>query len=221
MSLEESGLLAKKQEVHVPVNGYIKESAKRDKPETVEQLVKLVQQEYSLSKQEITSLLVQLQNEGKVRLGESDPAGPLTLRKYIFSPNATWFWIVAILVVSATITVFTVSEDSPIAYVRWFLGAIFVLFLPGYTLIKALFPRQPTKTSLENLGVIERVALSIGMSLALVPIVGLLLNYTPWGIRTAPITLSLLGLTVSFGIVALIREYQSKMKNTPANTSNV
>jgi len=44
------------------------------------------------------------------------------------------------------------------------------------------------------------------MSLALVPIAGLLLNYTPWGIRATPVTLSLLALTVAFATAALLRE---------------
>ena len=57
---------------------------------------------------------------------------------------------------------------------------------------------------------IERVALSLGMSLALVPIVGLILNYTPWGIRLTPITLSLLALTIVFATAAILREYQAK-----------
>ena len=57
---------------------------------------------------------------------------------------------------------------------------------------------------------IERVALGFGMSLALVPIVGLILNYTPWGIRLTPITLSLLALTVVFATAAVLREYQAK-----------
>ena len=57
---------------------------------------------------------------------------------------------------------------------------------------------------------IERVALSLGMSLALVPIVGLILNYTPWGIRLTPIPLSLLALTIIFATAALLREYQAK-----------
>ena len=57
---------------------------------------------------------------------------------------------------------------------------------------------------------IERLALSIGMSLVLVPIVGLILNYTPWGIRLTPITLSLLALTIVFATAALFREYQTR-----------
>jgi uncharacterized membrane protein len=50
------------------------------------------------------------------------------------------------------------------------------------------------------------------MSLALVPLVGLLLNYTPWGIRLTPITLSLLALTIALTITGLIREHQDKTK---------
>ena len=100
--------------------------------------------------------------------------------------------------------VFTVPEDAyPIVYARYLLGSIFVLALPGYSFIKALFPTK----ELDN---IERVALSIGMSLALVPITGLLLNYTPWGIRVTPVTLSLLALTVAFATAAVIREHQAK-----------
>jgi uncharacterized membrane protein len=54
------------------------------------------------------------------------------------------------------------------------------------------------------------------MSLALVPITGLLLNYTPWGIRLLPITLSLLALTLTLTLTlataALVREYQLKIE---------
>ncbi|MCG8401328.1 MAG: DUF1616 domain-containing protein [Firmicutes bacterium] len=68
---------------------------------------------------------------------------------------------------------------------RVILGLPFVLFLPGYTLIAALFPRS------DDLDGIERVALSFGLSIAVVPLIGLALNYTPWGIRLYPILVSL------------------------------
>ena len=93
------------------------------------------------------------------------------------------------------------------------LGIIFVLWLPGYTFIKALFPAHvPIKTSTENLETIERIALSLGMSIALVPIIGLLLYYTPWGISLTPIVLSLLALTLVFATAAITREHQTKTK---------
>lgn len=65
------------------------------------------------------------------------------------------------------------------------LGLPFVLFFPGYTLIAALFPGR------DDLDGIERVALSFGLSIAVVPLIGLVMNYTPWGIRLYPILISL------------------------------
>jgi uncharacterized membrane protein len=63
-------------------------------------------------------------------------------------------------------------------------------------LIEALYPRR------EDLESLERLALSIGLSLAIVPLIGLFLNYTPWGIRLAPITISLATFTEAMAIAA-------------------
>ena len=111
--------------------------------------------------------------------------------------------------------VFLVPENLyPLRYVRNVLGTVFVLWLPGYAFVKTLFPvHVPIKTSNENLDTIERIALSIGLSLALVPLVGLLLNYTPWGIRLVPIVLSLFVLTLVFATAAVLREHQNNKTN--------
>ncbi|UCH85993.1 MAG: DUF1616 domain-containing protein [Dehalococcoidia bacterium] len=61
------------------------------------------------------------------------------------------------------------------------LGLVFVLFLPGYVLVAALYPRK------DDLDLVERLALSLGLSIAVVPLIGLGLNYSPWGIRLNPI----------------------------------
>ena len=50
------------------------------------------------------------------------------------------------------------------------------------------------------------------MSLALVPLVGLLLNYTPWGIRLTPITISLLALTTLLSVTGILREHSEKLR---------
>jgi uncharacterized membrane protein len=55
---------------------------------------------------------------------------------------------------------------------------------------------------------LERLALSIGLSLAIVPLIGLLLNYTPWGIRLTPITISLATFTEAMALIALARKYR-------------
>jgi len=51
----------------------------------------------------------------------------------------------------------------------------------------------------------ERIALSFGLSIAVVPLMGLALNYTPFGIRLVPILVVLSVFTVSLAVVACVR----------------
>jgi hypothetical protein len=177
------------------------------KPTSVQQLVDLTKSEsIFVTEQTIMQHILQLQSQGKIKLKEPLIRTPPKLSTYLKTTESTWYWITIILATTTALTVFTIPENSiPLIYIRYVLGTIFVLFLPGYSLIKALFPEK----ELDN---IERTALSIGMSLALVPITGLILNYTPWGIRTTPITLSLLTLTIILATAAIIREHQTKTK---------
>jgi uncharacterized membrane protein len=64
-----------------------------------------------------------------------------------------------------------------------------VLFIPGYCLIAALFPKN------DDIGLSERFALSIGLSIAIVPLIGLGLNFTPWGIRLDSVVIAITILT--------------------------
>lgn len=84
-------------------------------------------------------------------------------------------------------------------FARILLGLPFVLFFPGYILILALFPARG------DLDGIERVALSFGLSIAVAPLLGLLLNYTPWGIRLYPILLTLTCFVMVMTAVAVFR----------------
>ena len=187
---------------------------KERKPQTVEQLVTLAKEKLQIPEKKILETILQLQNEGKISLTKQQSQTSLNLTAYLKTEQALWYWITLTLSAATTAVVFTIPENFYLwVYVRYVLGTIFVLWLPGYTFIKALFPAEPPiKTSEKTLDTIERVALSLGMSLALVPIVGLLLNYTPWGIRLTPIVLSLLALTVVFATAAVIREHQAKIK---------
>lgn len=74
-----------------------------------------------------------------------------------------------------------------------------VLFIPGYALIAALFPEKG------DINLLERIALSFGLSIAVVPLIGLGLNYTPWGIRLNPIVTSLVVFIVVMVVIAQYR----------------
>lgn len=84
------------------------------------------------------------------------------------------------------------------------LGLLFVLGIPGYAFVAALFPEAFVAASEEGprrgLTGLERAALSLGLSIAIVPLLGLALNFTPLGIRLVPVLLTV-GL---FSLVCLV-----------------
>ena len=82
---------------------------------------------------------------------------------------------------------------------RIVLGLPFILFFPGYALIAALFPEK------KSLDLIERIALSFGLSIAITPLIGFGLNYTPFGIRLDPILWSLIAFNTALGITGIWR----------------
>ena len=130
------------------------------------------------------------------------------VHKYLFSSRACWYWIIIAFCFATAAAAFTIPEEAfPFVYARYVLGSFFVLFLPGYCLIRAVFPEK-------ELDYMERVALSLGMSLILAPLTGLMLSFTPWGIRATPIILSLFVMTTILATIAVIRGYQAEIRRT-------
>ena len=82
---------------------------------------------------------------------------------------------------------------------RTYIGVLTVLFLPGYALTGALFP---AKNDLEG---IERAMVSLGLSIAIVPTMGFILNYTVWGIREIPILTVISAFTLLMCVIAYYR----------------
>ncbi|MFA5384772.1 MAG: DUF1616 domain-containing protein [Eubacteriales bacterium] len=104
-----------------------------------------------------------------------------------------------IYIIIASIALAIVIFIADLRTLRIILGLSFVLFFPGYVLIAALFVKK------DDLDGIERVALSFGLSIAVVPLIGLALNYTPFGIRLIPILISLIVFIVIMSGVAFFR----------------
>jgi uncharacterized membrane protein len=104
--------------------------------------------------------------------------------------------VLLITILSIISVVIPVLNDT---FIRTVFGLLFILFLPGYALIAALFPK------INDLDSIERLALSFGLSIAVAPLIGLGLNYTPFGIKLTPILVSLSIFTISMLLVAFLR----------------
>ena len=95
-----------------------------------------------------------------------------------------------------TILLIIIITFIPSNVLRIILGLPFVLFFPGYTLIATLFPRRDALDS------VERVAWSFGLSIAVVILIGLMLNYTPWGIKLYPILISVTIFILATSVIA-------------------
>lgn len=130
---------------------------------------------------------------------------------------------VVILVLLTVVAVITPGiRETPL---RVLFGLPFILFIPGYALIAALFP-EASEGSIEDVSAdeatdqtletedrdgidgIERVALSFGLSIAVVPLIGLILNFTPFGIRLIPILVSVAGFSLAMTALAAHRRWE-------------
>ncbi|WP_276282386.1 DUF1616 domain-containing protein [Halorussus caseinilyticus] len=104
------------------------------------------------------------------------------------------------------------------------LGLAFAFLAPGYALAAALFPeRAETGADLSedaprdddvfrrlrrgSVGGWERLALSVGLSLVVVPLVGVALNFTPFGIRLVPVVVSVGAFTAAASVFAAVRRW--------------
>ena len=115
------------------------------------------------------------------------------------TPNRIPIDLALVITLTLACILFVLAPRLNETPVRVLLGLLLVLFLPGYSLIAALFPRR------DDLDGIERIALSFGLSIAVVPLLGLGLNYTPYGIRLVPVLAGLSLFTVLLAVVAGVR----------------
>ena len=125
--------------------------------------------------------------------------------------------ILALTLLTIVAVSLPVVRETPLRVV---VGLPFLLFVPGYAIVSALFPerattvadspaesgQEPTET-VSGIDEIERVALSFGTSIAVVPLVGFALNFTPFGIRLTPIMASLTVVVVFACVVAASRRW--------------
>ncbi|MBN1600766.1 MAG: DUF1616 domain-containing protein [Chitinispirillaceae bacterium] len=99
-----------------------------------------------------------------------------------------------------SILLIIVILSVPSSIFRIILGIPFLLFFPGYALYAALFINQ------KKTDYLEMIAISIGMSIAVTALIGLVLNYTAWGIEMLPQLLTLEGFIIIMSVIARIRE---------------
>ena len=180
---------------------------------SVQEVVSQVSELANARPYRVARILHTLKTEERLTLEDSAP--PVDMRGYLHSQYALWFWTTFANVVLTLLSIFVLPQTVPFIYLRNVAGALFVLYLPGFSVVEALYPR---KSDLDGL---ERLALSVGLSLALIPLIGLGLNYTPWGIRLNPLLASLTLLSLGLSVIAAYRKVacmtHSRSETAPAS----
>jgi len=109
------------------------------------------------------------------------------------------FIVIAITLVAVVVAFVLPADNVPGRMVTLPL----VLVLPGYALAALLFTRQ-------GMGIAERLMLSLGVSLVLTVLSGLLLNLIPYGLQTRSWALILGAVTLGASLGALARRRSSE-----------
>lgn len=130
--------------------------------------------------------------------GPALPKAPGTLGE-VGLVRYTFVFVLLIAVLSVFLTVPDGLLPVPLAAARLLLGLTLALFGPGYALQIALFPRR------NGLDGADRLALSVGISLALIPLLALILDQLPWGVRLGPVVGAEAGVTLLALAVAWAR----------------
>ncbi|MFB6163755.1 MAG: DUF1616 domain-containing protein [Haloarculaceae archaeon] len=121
---------------------------------------------------------------------------------------------VDLVVVAAWTTLAGAVAGSGVALplLRVGLALPLVLLFPGYALLAALYP-EPVPVGADagrgeeggSIDGIERIVLSVAVSVAAVPLVAFVLNYTSFGVRLTPLLVAVGGVTVGAAAVGLAR----------------
>jgi uncharacterized membrane protein len=104
-----------------------------------------------------------------------------------------------LVVVSVAATLLPLLLILPFPIIRLPFGLAMAFVAPGYALVAALFPHR------DDMGGVARAALSFGLSAAVLPLLALVIDALPWGLRPMPITISLACFVVVASLVGIAR----------------
>jgi len=184
----------------VSLRGSVRATIRRRHPESVRQLARILAEDGGTFDEEaFLDTIKSMAKDGSLKLGQ--PSYEIySVLDYLLAPTVSgWFWLIFWLTFISTFVVYIVPNLFPLSIIRWVFGSLLVC-LPGYATIKLLFPYS-------ELQFYERLALSIAVSLAVIPILGFILNFTPWGIRFLPVLGALGAYTIAAVGVAAVRSY--------------
>jgi uncharacterized membrane protein len=113
---------------------------------------------------------------------------------------ARWLEIIVLYTVLTMVIVYLIPGGTPLFVLRYVLGFVFVVFLPGYCLVNVLF------VGVNRIDPVENVVLSVALSFGITGLAGLFLGLSPIGINFTSITVSLSAIVLGLAVLAFVRK---------------
>lgn len=151
----------------------------------------------SISSEDIIDAIKELNNDKKIILLDKVHN---SFMHYLKGYSSISFWLIASAIVFGLASIYFLPNNGIWSIVRYAVAAIFILLVPGYSLIQLLFPSKIIDSA-------ERLVLGVGLSLGILPLVWLTLHYSPWDVTIYSITSLLMATSMSSAIVATYKRF--------------
>ena len=165
------------------------QSLETTKPKTVRELVSGLEAQEK-SRENVLPVIREMEQNDAIVLQEpliEITPPPTRFRDYFFKRNYYSYehWLILSSVFLVLTLVLVDVRAGIFFYIRYVIVAFYLLILPGWSFTAAIFPELNDK-----LRFLERVASAIGLSICVLVIVGLFINYT-FHFSPAPIVITL------------------------------
>lgn len=168
----------------------------KHKCNTVNEVINILSANKDIKLEDLYKAIKELEEDGKLELYDPNVRSFIHYITDITSSGPLWFVLgVTSLVLSS---IYLLPQEHPWTILRAFVGGLFVLFIPGYSLIHLLFKKR--------FDIIEKAAFSTGLSLAITSLLGFILNYSI-GIWLEPAIVLLSLTSISLIIIAAYRKF--------------
>lgn len=153
-----------------------------------------------IKREKLARRIFTLWEDGKVQVSEREPLGGFG--GYLFGVRGLWFFGILAFLLATLLLIYALPSIEAFTYSRYLVGSLFILYVPGFVVVEALY------SSKKDLDELERLVISVGLSLTLVPLLALVLAYTPWGVSLGSVFSLISMFVVAFGLVAAYRRYE-------------
>jgi uncharacterized membrane protein len=148
------------------------EVVKRHSPSSLASLKESLKDEnINVSDEKLLQLIRQLESDGTIKLSTKDTA---SFREYLIDIwNAWWFYLVIIVALSELFLVISNAQAGAALFLRILFGLGILGIIPGFLTVMIVFPGG-------QVNALEKIALSIFLSVLISITVGVLLGLGPY-----------------------------------------